>query len=75
VGVTFITTGPAWEQSDVYSAIFSDFYEAHRRRSQHASDCEVDIVCALDSLPYMVSVNMLKTLLDISSLTLGWTTP
>ena len=37
------------EQSDAYSAILSDFYVAHRRGSQHASDSEL-LSCLKDML-------------------------
>ena len=37
------------QQSDAYSAILSDFYVAHRRGSQHASDSEL-VECLKDML-------------------------
>jgi hypothetical protein len=55
------------EQSDVYSAILSKFYEAHRRGSQqsHASDSELaDCLKGMLKLPGQATVHVVIDALD-----------
>ena len=60
------------EQSDAYSAIISDFYMAHRRGSQHASDNEL-IACLKDmlKLPGQAPVYIIIDALDECPITTG----
>ena len=66
------------EQSDVYSAILSKFYEAHRRGSQqsHASDSEL-ANCLKDmlKLPGQAAVHLVIDALDECPVTTGLPSP
>jgi hypothetical protein len=64
------------EQSDAYSAILSNFYKAHRRGSQHASDNEL-IACLKDMLkvPEQATVYIIIDALDECPVTTGLPTP
>ena len=64
------------EQSDAYSAILSDFYVAHRRGSQHASDSELK-ACLKDMLkvPEQATVYIIIDALDECPITTGLPTP
>ena len=64
------------EQSDAYSAILSDFYVAHRRGSQHASDGEL-LACLKDMLkvPEQATVYIIIDALDECPITTGLPTP
>ena len=64
------------EQSDAYSAILSDFYEAHRRGSQYASDSELK-ACLKDMLkvPEQATVYIVIDALDECPITTGLPTP
>jgi hypothetical protein len=64
------------EQSDAYSAILSDFYVAHRRGSQHASDSEL-LECLKDmlKLPEQATVYIVIDALDECPITTGLPTP
>jgi hypothetical protein len=57
-------------QSDAYSAILSEFYEAHCRGSQHASDSElVDCFKNMVKLPGQATVHIVVDALDECSVT------
>ena len=60
------------EQSDAYSAIILDFYVAHRRGAQHASDDEL-IACLKDmlKLPGQAPVYIIIDALDECPITTG----
>jgi hypothetical protein len=60
------------EQSDAYSAIILDFYVAHRRGAQHASDNEL-IACLKDmlKLPGQAPVYIIIDALDECPITTG----
>ena len=64
------------EQSDAYSTILSDFYLAHRRGSQHASDREL-LACLKDMLkaPEQATVYIVIDALDECPITTGLPTP
>jgi hypothetical protein len=64
------------EQSDAYSAIFSDFYVAHDRGSQHASDNEL-AECLKDMLmlPGQAAVHIIIDALDECPTTTGMPSP
>jgi hypothetical protein len=64
------------EQSDAYSAILSDFYVAHRRGSQHASDSEL-LTCLKDMLkvPEQATVYIIIDAIDECPITTGLPTP
>jgi hypothetical protein len=64
------------EQSDVYSAILSDFYEAHGRGSQHASDSEL-MGCLKDmlKLPGQPTVHIVIDGLDECPVSTGFPSP
>jgi hypothetical protein len=64
------------EQSDAYSAILSDFYEAHGRGLQHASDSEL-IGCLEDvlKLPGQATVHVVIDALDECPITRGLPSP
>ena len=66
------------EQSDVYSAILSKFYEAHRRGSQqsHASDRELaDCLKDILKLPGQATVYIIIDALDECPVTTGLPSP
>ena len=60
------------EQSDVYSAVLSEFYVAHGRGSQHASDGEL-VGCLKDmlNLPGQAPVHIVIDALDECPVTTG----
>jgi hypothetical protein len=63
-------------QSDAYSAILSDFYVAHRRGSQHASDSE--LIVGLEDmlkLPGQAPVYIIIDALDECPMTTGLPSP
>ena len=64
------------EQSDAYSIILSDFYLAHCRGSQHASDKEL-LTCLKDMLkaPEQATVYIVIDALDECPITTGLPTP
>ena len=64
------------EQSDAYSAILSDFYVAHRRGLQHASDTEL-VSCLKDmlKLPGQATVHIIIDALDECPITTGLPSP
>ena len=64
------------EQSDAYSAILSDFYVAHRRGSQHASDTEL-LGCLKDmlKLPGQATVHIIIDALDECPIAADLSTP
>ena len=64
------------EQSDAYSTILSDFYIAHRRGSQHASDSEL-LGCLKDmlKLPGQATVHVIIDALDECPMTSGLPSP
>ena len=64
------------EQSDAYSAILSDFYVAHRRGSQHASDSDL-IGCLrhMLKLPGQATVHIVIDALDECPITTGLPSP
>ena len=64
------------EQSDTYSAILSDFYVAHDRGSQHASDKEL-AECLKDmlKLPGQAAVHIVIDALDECPTTTGMPSP
>ena len=64
------------EQSDAYSAIFSDFYAAHGDGSQHASDSEL-AGCLKDmlKLPGQSTVHIVVDALDECPITTGFPSP
>jgi hypothetical protein len=64
------------EQSDAYSAILSDFYVAHGRGSQHASDSEL-LGCLKDmlKLPGQAAVHIVIDALDECPISTGLPTP
>jgi NACHT domain len=64
------------EQSDAYSAILSDFYVAHRRGSQHASDTEL-VGCLKDmlKLPGQATVHIIIDALDECPISTGLPSP
>ena len=64
------------EQSDAYSTILSDFYVAHRRGSQHASDSEL-LGCLKDmlKLPGQATVHVIIDALDECPMTSGLPSP
>jgi len=64
------------EQSDAYSAILSDFYVAHRRGSQHASDSEL-VGCLKDMLKLQgqATVYIIIDALDECPITTGLPSP
>jgi hypothetical protein len=64
------------EQSNAYSAILSDFYVAHGRGSQHASDSEL-VKCLKDMLrlPGQAAVHIVIDALDESPITTGLLSP
>ena len=64
------------EQSDAYSTILSDFYVAHRRGSQHASDSELK-ACLKDMLkvPEQDTVYIIIDAIDECPITTGLPTP
>jgi hypothetical protein len=64
------------EQSDSYSAILSDFYVAHGRGSQHASDSEL-VGCLKDmlKLPGQATVHIVIDALDECLITMGLPSP
>ena len=64
------------EQSDAYSAILLDFYVAHRRGSQHASDSEL-LGCLKDMLrlPGQAKVHLIIDALDECPITSDLSTP
>ena len=60
------------EQSDAYSAILSDFYVAHGRGSQHASDSElVDCLKDMLKLPGQATVYIIIDAIDECPRTTG----
>jgi hypothetical protein len=63
-------------QSDIYSATLSDFYKAHGRGTQHASDDEL-LVCLKDmlKLPGQANVHIVIDGLDECSTTTGMPSP
>jgi hypothetical protein len=63
-------------QSDIYSATLSDFYAAHGRGSQHASDDEL-LECLKDmlKLPGQATVHIIIDGLDECSTTTGMPSP
>ena len=64
------------EQSDAYSAILSDFYEAHGRGSQHASDSELmDCLKDMLKLPGQSTVYIIIDALDECPVTTGLPSP
>jgi hypothetical protein len=66
------------EQSDAYSAILSEFYEAHRRGSQqsHASDSELEsCLKAMLKLPGQATVHIIIEALDECPVTTGLPSP
>ena len=64
------------EQSDAYSTILSDFYIAHRRGSQHASDSEL-LGCLKNmlKLPGQATVHVIIDALDECPMTSGLPSP
>ena len=64
------------EQSDSYSTILSDFYEAHDHGSQHASDSEL-VACLKDmlKLPGQATVHIIIDALDECPTTTGLPSP
>jgi hypothetical protein len=64
------------EQSDAYSTILSDFYVAHRRGSQHASDSEL-LGCIKDmlKLPGQATVHIIIDALDECPIAADLSTP
>jgi hypothetical protein len=64
------------EQSDAYSTILSDFYAAHDRGSQHASDSEL-VSCLKDmlKLPGQATVHIVIDALDECPMTTGLPSP
>jgi hypothetical protein len=64
------------EQSDAYSTILSDFYVAHGRGSQHASDSEL-IGCLRDllKLPEQATAHVIIDALDECPITSGLPSP
>ena len=64
------------DQSDAYSAILSDFYEAHGGGSQHASNREL-VACLKDmlKLPGQASAHIIVDALDECPITSDWSTP
>jgi hypothetical protein len=64
------------EQSDAYSAILSDFYVAHGRGSQHASDSDL-VKCLEDMLkvPGQATVHIIIDALDECPITTGLPSP
>ena len=64
------------EQSDAYSAILLDFYAAHGRGSQHASDSEL-LGCLKDMvrLPGQATVHIIVDALDECPMTTGLPSP
>ncbi len=64
------------DQSDIYSATLSDFYVAHRRGSQHASDDEL-LECLKDMLkcPGQATVYIIIDALDECPVTTGLPSP
>jgi hypothetical protein len=64
------------EQSDAYSSILSDFYVAHRRGSQHASDSELlDCLKDMLKLPGQATVHIIIDAIDECPMTAGLSTP
>ena len=63
-------------QSDAYSVVLSDFYMAHRRGSQHASDSEL-ISCLEDmlKLPGLAPVYIIIDAVDECPMTTGLPSP
>ena len=60
------------EQSDAYSDILSQFFEAHRRGSQHASDSELaDCLKDMLRLPEQATVHIVIDALDECPVTTG----
>ena len=60
------------EQSDAYSDILSQFFEAHRRGSQHASDSELaDCLKEMLRLPGQATVHIVIDALDECPVTTG----
>jgi hypothetical protein len=64
------------EQSDAYAAILSDFYAAHRRGSQHASDSEL-LGCLKDMLKLRgkATIHIIIDALDECPITTGLPSP
>jgi hypothetical protein len=64
------------EQSDTYSAILSDFYVAHGRGSQYASDREL-VACLKDmlKLPGQATVHIIIDALDECQIATGLSSP
>jgi hypothetical protein len=64
------------EQSDVYSAILSEFYVTHDEGSQHASDSEL-LACLKDMLkfPGQATVHIIIDALDECPIISGSTSP
>ena len=64
------------EQSDAYSAILADFYVAHGRGLQHASDSEL-LGCLKDmlKLPEQAPVHIVIDALDECPITTGFPSP